>query len=154
MRPATIYYIEERTGPSREGPWSEWNDGPRDSIFPRPFTSAVELTAEQCRARCVRIGADGEIWKELRCIPYHMDDREGKPVVVQFIAARGIKPESWLHDDRHRGAREFRAFYNYVRNKTNAIQACAAASAEDLYYIVSFLDHWRERVREGLEPAP
>ncbi len=68
--------------------------------------------------------------------------------------AQGIKPDSWLNDDAHSGAREFRAFYSYVRNKTNAIPACAACSPEDLYFIVSFLDHWRNRVRDGLEPAP
>lgn len=73
-------------------------------------------------------------------------------VAVRFIAARSIKADSWLHDDRHEHAREFRAFYAYVRNKTNAIQACHAASPEDLYYIISFFDHWRARVKDGLEP--
>lgn len=54
--------------------------------------------------------------------------------------AQPIKPDSWLQGDDYR---EFRAFYSYVRNKTNAIPACAACSPEDLYFIVSFLDHWQ-----------
>ncbi len=73
---------------------------------------------------------------------------------VRFIAARSIKPDSWLHDDRHQHTAAFRAFYGYVRNKTHAIEACAACSPEDLYYVVSFWEHWKERVRDGLEDVP
>lgn len=69
----------------------------------------------------------------------------------RFIRAQPIKPDSWLHDDRHPHAAEFRRFYSYLSNKTNAIPACAACAPEDLYFVVTFLDHWRERVREGLE---
>lgn len=73
-QPATIYYIEERRGPTREGPWSEWGDDPKaaERIVGRSFTSLRELTADECRARCMSIDSDGrQEWRELRCIPYH-----------------------------------------------------------------------------------
>lgn len=72
-RPAVIYYIEERRGPSKEGPWGPWGD-PKAAgrLIWHSFTSVRLLSEQECRPACMSIGLvkGQQEWRELRCIPY------------------------------------------------------------------------------------
>jgi hypothetical protein len=89
-RPAAIYLIEERRGPSKQGPWSDWGEQPPGRLLGRETVSARELTAEECRPQCMMIGgSQGEVWRELSypdCPPLGSDAAE----LTAFVLHLGL----------------------------------------------------------------
>jgi hypothetical protein len=55
--------------------------------------------------------------------------------------ARGIREDSWLHEERFA---EFRRAYSYAAAKTHAIPGLSKISAEEAYYVWRIIQHGHE----------
>lgn len=60
------------------------------------------------------------------------------PIEASVYMARGIRPNSWLHEDRFTA---FRHAYSYAAAKTHAIPGLSKISAEEAYYVWRIIQH-------------
>lgn len=76
------------------------------------------------------------------------EQQQPRPAEVTVYMARGIRPDSWLHEDRFTA---FRHAYSYASAKTHAIPGLSKISAEEAYYVWRIIQHgfeFNERTKD------
>ena len=149
--------------------WTE--DEPKFRATAEGLRQLAAITAERDQLRAERTQLTGDSMTDLKMTyAYEAGHEDGKAEVREQLAAitvaigdpddasvmcpPEIRPDSWLHDDRHDGVAEFRSALDYARTQTRFIQAAAGVKPEALFYIWSLLNRGARNAAASLSPTP